>query len=92
MQLIVSKSILPWFGGSAAVWTTSMLVFQALLLAGYIYSHVISFGLGDWAGSDSLCAAVDGIPDRAGAVLAVASASRREHPGSRNREAIRRVR
>jgi len=42
MQLIVSKSILPWFGGSAAVWTTSMLVFQALLLAGYIYSHVIS--------------------------------------------------
>ena len=45
MQLIVSKSILPWFGGSAAVWTTSMLVFQALLLGGYIYSHVISVRL-----------------------------------------------
>ncbi len=42
VQLIVSKSILPWFGGSAAVWTTSMLVFQVLLLGGYIYSHVIS--------------------------------------------------
>ena len=42
MQLIVSKCILPWFGGSAAVWTTSMLVFQTLLLGGYIYSHVIS--------------------------------------------------
>jgi hypothetical protein len=42
MQLIVSKCILPWFGGSATVWTTSMLVFQVLLLAGYIYSHVIS--------------------------------------------------
>ena len=42
MQLIVSKSILPWFGGSAAVWTTSMLVFQVLLLGGYFYSHVIS--------------------------------------------------
>lgn len=42
MQLIVSKCILPWFGGSAAVWTTSMLVFQVLLLGGYIYSHVIS--------------------------------------------------
>src|SRR3974390_99015 len=28
VQLIVSKYILPWFGGSAAVWTTSMLVFQ----------------------------------------------------------------
>ena len=42
VQLIVSKYILPWFGGSAAVWTTSMLVFQVLLLGGYIYSHVIS--------------------------------------------------
>lgn len=39
VQLIVSKYILPWFGGSAAVWTTSMLVFQLLLLAGYLYSH-----------------------------------------------------
>jgi len=45
MQLIVSKCILPWFGGSAAVWTTSMLVFQVLLLGGYIYSHVISVRL-----------------------------------------------
>ena len=45
MQLIVSKSILPWFGGSAAVWTTSLLVFQVLLLGGYIYSHVISVRL-----------------------------------------------
>src|SRR5271166_5265752 len=42
VQLIVSKSILPWFGGSASVWTTSMLVFQVLLLGGYIYSHLIS--------------------------------------------------
>ena len=42
VQLIVSKYILPWFGGSAAVWTTSMLVFQILLLAGYSYSHLIS--------------------------------------------------
>ena len=42
VQLIVSKYILPWFGGSAAVWTTSMLVFQVLLLAGYCYSHLLS--------------------------------------------------
>jgi hypothetical protein len=45
VQLIVSKYILPWFGGSAAVWTTSMLVFQVLLLAGYVYSHLISVRL-----------------------------------------------
>ena len=42
VQLIVSKHILPWFGGTAAVWTTCMLVFQLLLLAGYVYSHLIS--------------------------------------------------
>lgn len=42
MQLIVSKYILPWFGGSSAVWTTSMLVFQMLLLCGYVYSHLVS--------------------------------------------------
>ena len=42
VQLIVSKYILPWFGGSAAVWTTSMLVFQILLLGGYVYSHLVS--------------------------------------------------
>jgi len=42
VQLIISKYTLPWFGGSAAVWTTSMLVFQVLLLAGYVYSHLIS--------------------------------------------------
>jgi len=45
VQLIVSKHILPWFGGSAAVWTTSMLVFQVLLLVGYAYSHLISLRL-----------------------------------------------
>ncbi|HYA62008.1 MAG TPA: hypothetical protein VED66_02325 [Candidatus Sulfotelmatobacter sp.] len=42
VQLIISKYILPWFGGSAAVWTTNMLVFQMLLLGGYIYSHFLT--------------------------------------------------
>ena len=45
IQLIVSKHILPWFGGSAAMWTTSMLVFQILLLLGYAYSHLICLRL-----------------------------------------------
>ena len=45
VQLIVSKHILPWFGGSAAVWATSMLVFQMLLLGGYVYSHVVAVRL-----------------------------------------------
>lgn len=39
MQLLLAKSILPWFGGAASVWTTCMLFFQTLLLIGYSYSH-----------------------------------------------------
>ncbi len=39
VQLIIAKFILPWFGGAPAVWTTCMLVFQLLLLAGYAYAH-----------------------------------------------------
>lgn len=45
VQLIISKYILPWFGGTPSVWTTSMLFFQVLLLAGYAYAHWISIGL-----------------------------------------------
>jgi hypothetical protein len=40
-QLIISKYILPWFGGAPAVWTTCNLVFQLLLLLGYIYAHFL---------------------------------------------------
>jgi hypothetical protein len=32
--------ILPWFGGSAAVWNTCLLFFQAALLGGYLYAHL----------------------------------------------------
>jgi SAM-dependent methyltransferase len=39
VQPLIAKVILPWFGGSAAVWTICMLFFQLLLLAGYVYSH-----------------------------------------------------
>jgi hypothetical protein len=42
VQLIISKYILPWFGGAASVWTTSLLVFQVLLLGGYAYAHLVS--------------------------------------------------
>jgi hypothetical protein len=39
VQPIISKAILPWFGGSAGVWNTCMLFFQAALLGGYTYAH-----------------------------------------------------
>jgi hypothetical protein len=38
VQPIVAKEILPWFGGSAAVWTTCLVFFQVALLAGYAYA------------------------------------------------------
>lgn len=41
VQPIIGRFILPWFGGTPAVWTTCMLFFQALLLAGYSYAHFI---------------------------------------------------
>ena len=42
VQPLIARLILPWFGGGAAVWTTCMLFFQSLLLAGYAYAHASS--------------------------------------------------
>ena len=39
VQPIIAKMVLPWFGGTSAVWTTCMLFFQLVLLAGYGYAH-----------------------------------------------------
>jgi SAM-dependent methyltransferase len=39
IQPIIARFILPWFGGAPAVWTTSLLFFQTMLLAGYAYAH-----------------------------------------------------
>ncbi len=41
VQPLMSKFILPWFGGCPAVWTTCMLFFQVLLFAGYSYAHLV---------------------------------------------------
>ena len=39
VQPLIAKMILPWFGGSAAVWSAALLFFQLVLLAGYAYAH-----------------------------------------------------
>jgi hypothetical protein len=41
VQPIIARYILPWYGGSPAVWTTCMLFFQVGLLAGYTYAHLL---------------------------------------------------
>lgn len=42
VQPVISKFILPWFGGSPGVWTTCMLFFQVVLFGGYSYAHLLS--------------------------------------------------
>jgi hypothetical protein len=41
VQPLIAKIILPWFGGSAAVWAAALLFFQLSLLAGYAYAHAL---------------------------------------------------
>src|SRR5512141_1709995 len=41
IQPLIAKFILPWFGGSAAVWSAALLFFQLVLLAGYFYAYVV---------------------------------------------------
>lgn len=39
VQPIIARTILPWFGGSSAVWSTVQMFFQVLLTGGYAYSN-----------------------------------------------------
>lgn len=39
VQPVIARYILPWYGGSPAVWTTCLLFFQCGLLCGYAYAH-----------------------------------------------------
>jgi hypothetical protein len=41
VQPIMAKQILPWFGGSANVWTTCLVFFQTTLLLGYAYADLV---------------------------------------------------
>src|SRR5215471_3839189 len=42
VELLLGKLILPRFGGTPAVWTSCLLVFQVLLLAGYTLAHAVA--------------------------------------------------
>lgn len=41
VEPLITKMILPWFGGVAAVWTVCLVFFQVMLLAGYCYAHIL---------------------------------------------------
>jgi heme/copper-type cytochrome/quinol oxidase subunit 4 len=42
VQPLIARYILPWFGGAPSVWSTCMLFFQLVLLAGYSYAHALN--------------------------------------------------
>jgi hypothetical protein len=46
IQPIIARLLLPHLGGAAAVWTTCLLFFQTVLLAGYAYAHASTAWLG----------------------------------------------
>lgn len=48
LEPIVGRLITPFFGGSAHLWTVSLMVFQALLLMAYLYAHLLARQLGRW--------------------------------------------
>ena len=62
LELLIGKAILPWFGGTPAVWLTCLLFFQVLLLLGY----------GRAVADDRIHAAVDGRPQQPAAAAEVA--------------------
>ena len=42
VEPLIAKQILPWYGGSAAVWSTSLVFFQTALLLGYFYVRLLT--------------------------------------------------
>ena len=42
VQPMFAKMVLPRLGGSPSVWSVAMVFFQAVLLAGYAYAHVLT--------------------------------------------------
>ena len=92
VQPLIGKYILPWFGGTSSVWTTSLLFFQVALLVGYAYAHLIVSRLRPRAHGTLhialLAAALVRAPDRA--VRRVEARPRRRpdvaDPGAADRE------
>jgi hypothetical protein len=61
LQLLMGKVLLPWFGGTPAVWTTCMLFFQVLLLFGYAYAHGLTRLPGQIQGRIHSCLILAGV-------------------------------
>ncbi|MBV9295369.1 MAG: fused MFS/spermidine synthase, partial [Acidobacteriaceae bacterium] len=42
LEPLIANRILPWFGGSAAVWSTCLVFYQTALLVGYLYARFVT--------------------------------------------------
>ncbi len=42
VQPLAGRFVLPWFGGSASIWTVCLLFFQSALFVGYVYAHLLN--------------------------------------------------
>lgn len=48
VEPLIGRLVLPVFGGTPAVWATTLFFFQAILLVGYLYGHLSVTRLGRW--------------------------------------------
>ena len=48
MEPLVARVVLPVYGGSFHVWTTTLTFFQGILFIGYVYCHIFAKRLGGW--------------------------------------------
>jgi hypothetical protein len=48
MEPLVGRLLLPSFGGAIHVWLICLMFFQAMLLVGYAYAHLLAKKLGRW--------------------------------------------
>ena len=48
MEPMVARIVLPFYGGSFHVWTTTLTFFQGILFIGYLYCHFFAKRLGGW--------------------------------------------
>lgn len=48
VEPLIGRLVLPVFGGTPAVWATTLFFFQTVLLVGYLYGHVSVTRLGTW--------------------------------------------
>lgn len=46
VQPLIARMLLPYLGGSPAVWNTCMVFFQVMLLLGYLYAHLLPRKIG----------------------------------------------